>query len=487
MTPIPFARRRRPCAAVAAAAAALLTLLLLPTLAMAADPTTAPAPPPAVPHGTVLERAHSLLGLAVFTALAFGIGRLAGARARIPTRTVVWGIALQFAFGAVVVWNRTFLILINDLVDALLGFTKAGATVVFGDLVSNNIPVGTAPGGMAPLAATAGTYAHAGAFFACFVLPTIIFFSALTAVAYHSGVMQYVVQGMAWVMSKAMKTSGAETLSSAANIFVGQTEAPLMVKPFVELATNSELMAIMVGGFANIASGVLGLYTIWLAPYVQDAAGHLAAACLITAPGSLLVAKLLVPETGVPQTAAGVSFKVERIDANLVDAAARGTSEGLGLALNVGAMLIAFTALVAMVNALLGWAGHRVGLPQLSLEWVFGYAFRPLAWLTGVSWTESEHVGSLLGIKTVLNELIAYDSMSKALATNPAYLSPRARLLATYALCGFANFASVGIQVGGISTLAPSRRADLSRIGLLAMAGGAISSLMAACVVGVLV
>ena len=481
----PRLARRWPCAAVA-----LIALLLLPLTAHAAA-TTAPAPPPAVPSGTLGERLHSLLGLAAFTALAWAVGRVAGARARVPARTLVWGFVLMFAFGAVVVWNRAFLIAINVAVDALLGFTREGAKVVFGNLVDNNVPVGAAGGGMGPFTAAPGGYANAGAYFACFVLPTIIFFSALTAVAYHSGVMQYVVQGMAWVMSKAMGTSGAETLSSAANIFVGQTEAPLMVKPFVALATNSELMAIMVGGFANIASGVLGLYTVWLAPFVPDAAGHLAAACLITAPGSLLVAKLLVPETATPATAAGVSFKVERIDANLVDAAARGTSEGLGLALNVGAMLIAFTALVAMANALLGWAGTRTHLTAaghpITLQAIFGYVFQPLAWLTGVSWGESRQVGSLLGIKTVLNELIAYDTMRGVLTTDPTVLSPRARLLATYALCGFANFASVGIQVGGISTLAPSRRADLSRIGLLAMVGGAISSLMAACVVGVLV
>jgi CNT family concentrative nucleoside transporter len=303
-------------------------------------------------------------------------------------------------------------------------------------------------------------------------------------------------------MAKSMGCSGAETLSSAANIFVGQTEAPLMVKPFVAAATNSELMAIMVGGFANIASGVLGLYTVWLKPFVPDAAGHLAAACFITAPGSLLVAKLLVPETGVPETAAGVQFRVERIDANLVDAAARGTTEGLGLAINVAAMLISFTALVAMVDALLtsafgynafaGWfnAHHSTQLSLLhlpTLEQFLGYVFRPLAWLCGVSWREAQAVGSLLGIKTVLNELIAYSKMKDALGADPNYLSPRARLLATYALCGFANFASVGIQVGGISTLAPNRRHDLSRIGLLAMTGGAIASLMAACVIGILV
>jgi CNT family concentrative nucleoside transporter len=298
--------------------------------------------------------------------------------------------------------------------------------------------------------------------------------------------MQYVVQGLAWIMSKTMGTSGAETLSSAANIFVGQTEAPLMVKPFLQLATRSELMAIMVGGFANIASGVLGLYTVWLRPFVPDAAGHLAAACFITAPGSLLIAKLMLPESETPTTAGGVEFKIERIDANLLDAATRGTTEGLGLALNVAAMLITFTALVALVNALLAWGTSPLG-HAVTLEEMLGWVFRPLAWLTGVNWAESGRVGSLLGVKTVLNELIAYSDMKDQLTKNPAYLSPRAALLATYALCGFANFASVGIQVGGISTLAPSRRHDLSKIGLLAMIGGALSSLMAACVVGILI
>jgi CNT family concentrative nucleoside transporter len=434
------------------------------------------------------QRMQSLLGLAVFLLVAFLVGRIRGHRTMIRRRTLAWGIVLQFAFGAIVVWNRTFLIAINAAVDALLGFTRQGAQMVFGNLVWNNVPVGT-PGAFAPMDPLTHIthFANVGAYFAFFVLPTIIFFACLTAVLYHIGIMQYVVQGLAWIMSKTMGTSGAETLSSAANIFVGQTEAPLMVKPFIALATQSELMAIMVGGFANIASGVLGLYTIWLRPFVPDAAGHLAAACFITAPGSLLVAKLMVPETQKPQTSGGVEFKVERIDANLVDAAARGTTEGLGLALNVAAMLITFTALVALVNALLGWGTTHVGLGTLSLEQILGWVFRPFAWLTGVNWQESGRVGSLLGIKTVLNELIAYSEMKDRLTENPHWLSPRAALLATYALCGFANFASVGIQVGGISSLAPSRRHDLSKIGLLAMVGGALASLMAACVVGILV
>jgi len=264
-----------------------------------------------------------------------------------------------------------------------------------------------------------------------------------------------------------------------------------MVKPFVAVATQSELLAMMVIGFANIASGVLAMYSVWLAPFIPTPAGHLAAACFIAAPGSLLISKLFMPETESAVTAGGVEFKINRMDANLVDAAARGTTEGLHLALNVAAMLISFTALVAFSDAIIGWAGLKfhLGTPgnPLSLELILGYLFRPIVWLTGVSWAESRNVGSLLGIKTVLNELVAYSHMKDDLAANPNFLSPRARLLATYALCGFANFASVGIQVGGISTIAPNRRADLSRIGLLAMAGGALASLMAACVVGILI
>jgi concentrative nucleoside transporter, CNT family len=344
-------------------------------------------------------------------------------------------------------------------------------------------------------------YAQNVGYFAFFVLPTIIFFSALTAILYHVGVMQWIVQGLAWVMAKTTGTSGAETLSTAANIFVGQTEAPLMVRPFITTCTHSELMVIMVGGFANIASGVLGLYTVWLEPYITNVGGHLAAACFISAPATLIVGKLLMPETITPVTGAGVEFKVEKIDANLVDAAARGTTEGLTLALNVAAMLIAFTALVALINGILGAVfgynplaeylneRYRAGLPivpRTTLQDLVSYPMAPLAWLCGVSWSDAREVGALLGIKTVLNELIAYSVMKDQFAADRNFISPRSALIASYALCGFANFASIGIQVGGISTLAPQRRADLSRIALLAMIGGSIASFMGACVVGVL-
>jgi CNT family concentrative nucleoside transporter len=442
---------------------------------------------PDIPSGSLLERLQCLFGLSCFIAFAWGIGRwrMRGqVRGPFPWRTLIWGVALQFIFAILVLRIPNLLVAINDAIDALLGFTRDGARMVFGSLADRDGTPITDPTGK-----TVTGYAQTGAFFAFFVLPTIIFFSALTAIAYHLGILQLVVQGLAWLMSKTMRTSGAETLSAAANIFVGQTEAPLMVKPFVAAATRSELMCIMVAGFANIASGVLGLYTYWLKDFIPSAGGHLAAACLISAPAALLVSKLMVPETEVATTAAGIRFKVERLDANLIDAATRGTSEGLVLAMNVGAMLIAFTALIALVNALIGWAcskfGFAPGGQPPTLQSLLSYPLAPIAWLTGIPAIESRQVGSLIGIKTVLNELFAYKDMQLGYQANAHFLSPRSGLITLYALCGFANFASVGIQVGGISTLAPNRRADLSRLGLLAMLGGAIASHMTAAVVGV--
>jgi CNT family concentrative nucleoside transporter len=420
----------------------------------------------------------------VFLLVAFAIGRLRHRGAPIPWRAIVWGLALQFIFALIVLRAPGFLWAINAGINALLGFTKEGAGLIFGSLVDNFSPVRTAADPNAP---TTGQFAHTGGMFAFFVLPTIIFFSALTAILYHLGVMQWVVQGLAWVMSKSMKTSGAETLSAAANIFVGQTEAPLMVKPFLAMMTNSELTCVMVAGFANIATGVLGAYTGFLQDFIPDVGGHLAAACFVSAPASLLVSKLLVPETGEPVTSGGVEFKVERLDVNVLDAAARGTFEGLTLALNVGAMLIAFTALIAMLNAMIGWVSIKAGGPPLTLEKILGWLLWPVAWLTGISADGSAKVGSLVGVKTILNEFVAYLQMSGSMRTTPGWLGPRDALIATYALCGFANLASLGIQIGGISTMAPNRRQDLSRLALLAMLGGALASHMTACVVGVLI
>src|SRR5688500_14305580 len=461
----------------------VVILLALPATVLAQ--TTQPAAP-IVPSGTLAQRAQSFLGLVTFMLIAFAIGRARGART-IPWRVILWGIALQFAFASLVLFVPRLLETVQYAVQALLDYTREGARMVFGDLANPpNVGVGvTNPSG------TIVGYAHNVGYFAFFVLPTIIFFSALTAILYHVGVMQWIVQGLAWVMARTTGTSGAETLSTAANIFVGQTEAPLMIRPFVATCTKSELMVIMVGGFANIASGVLGLYTFWLEPYIANVGGHLAAACFISAPATLIVGKLLMPETQVPVTGAGVQFKVDKLDANLVDAAARGTTEGLTLALNVAAMLIAFTALVALVNGVIAWTSRQTGLAALTgepitLQNLLSYPMAPLAWLCGISWSDAREVGSLLGIKTVLNELIAYSVMKDQFAADGSFISPRSALIATYALCGFANFASIGIQVGGISTLAPERRADLSRIALLAMIGGSIASFMGACVVGVL-
>jgi CNT family concentrative nucleoside transporter len=453
--------------------------------------TTHPLPPPPTPlehvTATWAERGQSLLGFVVFIVLAFGIGRLRGARGPIPWRVVIWGVVLQFAFAVIVLNFPGLMAAVQYAVQALLDYTKEGARFVFGNLIDNAVPV--TPGEFDPPGTSPVGFAQTGAVFAFFVCPTIIFFSALTAIAYHSGLLQLVVKGLAWVMHKTTGTSGAETLSTAANIFVGQTEAPLIVRPFVAAATNSELMVIMVGGFANIASGVLGLYTLWLSPFIDEVAGHLAAACFISAPATLVVGKLLLPETTTPQTSGGVDFKVERVDANLVDAAARGTFEGLTLALNVAAMLIAFTALVALINGLLSWTTGHLGLgggEPITLQRLLGWIMAPLAWLCGIPWVRCDDVGSLLGLKTVLNELIAYAQMRDRFVADRAFLDPRSAIIATYALCGFANFASIGIQIGGISTLAPARRSDLSRLALVAMIGGAIASFMTACVVGVL-
>ncbi len=445
----------------------------------------------AAEHGSPLLRLRSLLGLAVFAGLAYGVGQVRRRGQRTPLRLVLWGFAIQFVFAFGVLDTapgRLGFAAVSRGVAALLDFTKQGASFVFGDLaLGNNIPVGVPLGD--PLNGPilhAAAYAHVGGYFAFYVLPTIVFFCALTALFYYSGVMQKIIQGIAWVMQRSMGTSGAETLAAATNIFVGQTEAPLMVKPFLARATNSELMAIMTAGFANIASGVLAAYAAMLGGAFPDAAGHLLAASLLSAPSSLVVAKLIFPETTVPETAGTVKITVDRTDVNAVDALTRGALEGLQLALNVGAVLIVFIAFIALINAVLGWVGHFFGSPALSLQQILGWVATPFAWLTGMSWHDARQVGPLLGIKTAVNEFVAYLQLSQTLGTTPHFISPRSVVIAIYALCGFANFSSVAIQVGGISGMAPHRRSDLSRLGLLAMLGGALSSLMAACVVGVL-
>lgn len=440
-----------------------------------------------VPTGSLdtplLERLRSLVGLVLLAGLAW---LLSVDRKNVAWRVVLWGIGLQIAF-AVFILKTSLGEQIFDgasaVVVALLGFTVEGASFIFGNLVNDTVPVGTSGDG--GFQALPGQVARTGAAFAFNVLPTIIFFSSLMTVLYHVGIMQWAVRGVAWIMQRTMKTSGAETLSAAGNIFVGQTEAPLLIKPFVEKMTMSELMAVMTGGFATVAGGVLAAYVGILLAYFPDIAGHLLAASVMSAPAALVVAKLMYPESETPETRDSLAVQVERPDVNVIDAAARGASEGLFLALNVGAMLLAFIALIAMLNGILGWAGGLVGLDGITFEAILGWLLAPLAWVMGVPWADAPTVASLMGIKTVVNEFVAYFQLSDMLA-GAHDLQPRSIVIATYALSGFANFSSIAIQIGGIGGIAPSRRQDLSRLGLRAMIGGSIAAFMTATVAGMI-
>lgn len=434
--------------------------------------------------GTATQRLVSLLGVVAFLAIAWG---LSVNRSSIPWRAVLWGTGLQFVFAALILLTtpgRLLFQALNDVFTSLLGFTGEGARFIFGNLVQSNVPVGSASGPEGAL--TQSAWANTGAYFAFSVLPTIVFFASLMAVLYHLGLMQLVVRAFAWVMRRSMRVSGAESLSAAGNIFVGQTEAPLLVKPFVARMTNSELHAVMTGGFATVAGGVMAAYVGMLALHFPDIAGHLIAASVMSAPAALAVSKLMYPEAERPETQGEGRITLPREDENVIGAAARGAGEGLGLALNVGAMLLAFIALLALLNALIGWAGGVVGLSGLSLQQLLGWVCAPLAWLMGTPWADAVQVGTLLGEKTALNEFVAYLHLAEMLASG-AELSPRSVVIATYALCGFANFSSIAVQIGGISAIAPARRGDLARLGLRAMVAGTLATFMTAAVVGVLI
>ncbi|MEZ4325847.1 MAG: nucleoside transporter C-terminal domain-containing protein [Polyangiales bacterium] len=480
---------------VALALLASLALTLRPVVASAQDDAPAAAqadatPEPisltaqrGAPESTVTQRLTSAFGLFAFVGLAW---LMSSDRRRIPRRIIAWGLGLQLLFGLFALKTRVGLALfsfLNDGVVALLGYTDRGTSFLFG-AYTTDLWVGAQPG-------EAGTFL-ARAPLALKVLPTIIFFSALMAVLYHVGVMQRMVAAIAWVMQRTMRTSGSETLSAAANIFVGQTEAPLVVRPYLDAMTRSELMAIMVGGFATVAGGVLAAYVGMLQAYFPDIAGHLIAASVMSAPAALVIAKVMQPETETSATASGVDLTLEKVDANVIEAAARGASEGLMLALNVGAMLLAFVALVALANALLAVPfdayNHLTGASAtaVTLEQILGVVFWPVAFLMGVDVGECGLVAGFLGEKIVLNEFVSYLHLGETLRTTPEALSPRSVVLVTYALCGFANFSSIAIQVGGIGSIAPSRRADVARLGLRAMIGGALAACMTASVAGVL-
>jgi CNT family concentrative nucleoside transporter len=431
------------------------------------------------------ERAIGLLGIATMILIAW---LMSYDRRRINWRLVASGLALQAVFGVLVlktapgrlVFEKT-----GEVIRGLLGFLSAGASFVFGNLTANNVPVGV-PDAAGNLADTSlGLVAQTGSLFAFTVLPTIIFFSSLMSVLYYLGVMQLVVRGIAWVMQRTLHTSGAETLSASGNIFLGQTEAPLLIKPFVGSMTPSELMTVMVGGFATVAGGVMATYVAMLQNYFPDIAGHLLAASVMNAPAGLLLSKIIRPETGQPVTRDTLHIEVEKTERNVIDAAAAGALAGMHLALNVGAMLIAFIALIAMLNFGIGWLGGLVGAPGLSLEIILGTLLRPLAWVMGVPWADTQYVGGLIGVKAVVNEFVAYLQFAQGMG-GPVAIAPRSALILAYALLGFANFSSIAIQIGGIGGLAPERRGELAAFGLRAMIAGNLAAFMSASLVGMI-
>ena len=427
--------------------------------------------------------AFGLFGLAVLVAIAF---LFSNNKRAVSWKLVGTGVALQIVFAALVLklpfGRDVFNALATGFVK-LLDFVRVGSEFIFGSFMD---------------------VSKFGFVFAVQVLPTIIFFAALTGVLYHLGIMQQIVKGMAWVITKVMNVSGAETTSVCASVFIGQTEAPLTIKPYIERMTQSELMTVMIGGMAHIAGSVMAAYVGLLGGddpiQKQFFAKHLLTASVMAAPATLMLAKILVPETQEPLTRGTVKLEVEKTTANVIDAAATGAADGLRLALNVGAMLLAFIALIALINgpiqwlgshawsadsasSINGWLSATAGRPvELSLQTLFGWVFAPLAWLIGVPWQDATLVGSFIGEKVVVNEFVAYVDMSRHLDQ----LTQHSQLIATYALCGFANFSSIAIQIGGIGGLAPNRRADLARLGMRAVLGGSIATFMTATIAGVL-
>jgi CNT family concentrative nucleoside transporter len=416
-------------------------------------------------------------GLLALTVILFVLWRFSPKRKSIDWSLVAKGLGLQIIFALLILkttWGRGFFSVVNDVFIALISYTMAGARFVFGSLVDYSTPV-TGGDGVVEIASN----------FAFAVLPTIIFFSALMTVLYYLGVMQRIVKVVAWVMQRTLKTSGAETTSAAGNIFVGQTEAPLLIKPFVKNMTMSELNTVMTGGFATVAGGVMAAYVAMLAGYFPLIAGHLLAASIMAAPASIVVSKMLMPETEEPETRDSLDFDIEQDSVNVIDAAAGGASDGMRLALNVGAMLIAFLALIALFNGLLGWSLGLINIEGITLERLLGWAFAPIAWLIGVPMADASEIGTLFGVKMVANEFVAFQMLADGIAGGST-LSPKSVIIATYALTGFANFSSIAIQIGGIGGIAPERRHDLSRLGLRAMLGGTVATWMTAMLAGVL-
>ncbi len=410
----------------------------------------------------------SLLGLAAFIVIAW---LLSNQRSRFPWRTVLSGLGLQFAFALFILKTPAGLSLfggVQNAVKRIGDFSDEGAAMAFGPLAKGEV-LGKAFG-------DGNAYV-----FAVSITATIILISALSALLYHWGILQRIVQAMAWVMRSVMGTSGSESLAAASNIFLGQTEAALLVKPYIPKMTASEIMALMTAGMATIATGVMVVY-----PKLGLDAGHILTASVLSAPAALLISKIMFPELERSETAAGAPMKVEKTDANSLDSLCRGTSEGVMLAINVMGMLIAFVAVVALANAVCGAAQGAFGVAkenQFTLQTLLGHVNAPFAWLMGVPWKDCTVVGQALGERVVLNEFIGYISLSKNMAT----LEPRSVTIATYALCGFANFASIAIQIGGIGAMAPTRRGDLARLGFRAMIAGLLACYITATIAGILI
>ncbi len=406
-----------------------------------------------------MEQFTGLIGIVVLLGIAFA---LSNNRKKINLRILGWGLGLQMVFAIFILklpFGGILFGYLDKAVRKLISFSDAGSDFLFKSFIPD---VG---------------YHVAMINFAFRALPTIIFFSSLMAVLYHYGIIQVIVKWIARAMQKTMGTSGSETLSISANIFVGQTEAPLMVRPFISKMTQSELTAVMTGGFATVAGGILAIYVMWLGD-IPGIAGHLLAASVMSAPAALVMAKIIYPETEISETMGDMKFDIEQQKTNVFEALGDGASTGLKLAANVGAMLIAFVSLVAMINYLLSFVG-------ISMDGVLGFIFKPLAWTMGVPWEEAGTLGMLMGEKIVFTELIAYGDLKELIASDA--ISDRTAIIASYALCGFANFGSIGIQLGGLGGMAPDRKADLAKLVTKAMIGGALASWLTATIAGLLI
>jgi len=400
--------------------------------------------------------------LGVFTILGLAY-LLSNNRSLIKLRIICWGLGLQFFFAVIILkipFIQSKIFFIDSIVKTLISFSDQGSNFLFESFVPG---VG---------------YHVAMVNFAFRALPVIIFFSSLISVTYYFGIIQFVVKWFAKIMEKSMKTSGPETLSVSANIFVGQTEAPILIRPYISKMTNSELMAVMIGGFATVAGSVLALYVLWLSD-IEGIAGHLLTASIMSAPAALVIAKIIYPETVKSNTSENFNVNVEVRAENAMDALGRGATDGLKLAANVGAMLIAFISMISMVNYSLEYFFN------INMQEIMGFIFSPLAWTMGIPWEEAAIVGALMGEKIVLTELIAYSNLSELINNNS--ISERAAIITSYALCGFANFGSIGIQLGGIGGMAPERKKDLSKLALKSMLGGALASWLTATIAGILI